>query len=65
MFISYDILCEITGSKRVVLWQPGEVRHLYVNGSTSQVLDIDNPDLRKYPKFSRAKRIEGTLNPGI
>ena len=36
------------------MWPPSEIAHLYVNGSTSRVLDIDTPDLKKYPKFAKA-----------
>ncbi len=27
-----NILCQVVGSKKVVLWEPKEVKHLYVTG---------------------------------
>jgi tRNA wybutosine-synthesizing protein 5 len=68
MWTHYDvmdnILCQVVGSKKVVLWEPKEVKHLYVTGSTSKVLDIDNPDLDKFPKFAKANSMECVLEPG-
>jgi hypothetical protein len=38
MWTHYDvmdnILCQVVGSKKVVLWEPKEVKHLYVTGTT-------------------------------
>lgn len=34
------------------------------SGSKSQVLNIDNPDLAKYPLFSKARRYECSLKAG-
>jgi len=68
MWTHYDImdnvLCQISGSKKVVLWAPEETNNLYIHGSSSNVLDIDKPDLAKFPKFAKANRLEGILNPG-
>ncbi len=99
MWTHYDvmdnILCQVVGSKKVVLWEPKEVKHLYVtgthlpfmailkyrlrltcenndtnpmyyflSGSTSKVLDIENPDLEKFPKFAKANSMECVLEPG-
>lgn len=33
-------------------------------GDKSEVLDIDCPDLEKYPKFLKAQRYECILEPG-
>jgi tRNA wybutosine-synthesizing protein 5 len=40
------------------------VQHLYVTGSTSAVVDLDNPDLASFPLFSRARFIDVELGPG-
>ena len=68
MWTHYDvmdnILCEISGTKLVTLWEPSEVRHLYANGSTSRVLDVDSPDYRAFPKFAKAKSMQGLLKAG-
>eukprot|EP00050_Salpingoeca_kvevrii_P011409 m.15146 g.15146 ORF g.15146 m.15146 type:complete len:1016 (-) comp3415_c0_seq2:71-3118(-) len=61
-----NVLCNVIGRKRVVLWPPSEVENLYVEGATSQVVDIDNPDLERFPRFANtaATRIELILEPG-
>jgi len=62
--------------KRVVLFPPNEINHLYVEGSSSRVIDIDSveqphfkddnsTERNLFPKFSRIKqRFECVLNPG-
>ena len=41
---------------------------LYINslflGDKSEVLDIDNPDLTRFPKFANVQRYEGMLSSG-
>jgi tRNA wybutosine-synthesizing protein 5 len=59
-----NILIQVTGNKKVVLFEPEEVEYLYLKGDKSQVLDIDNPDLDKYPLFSKVKRYECLLESG-
>ena len=59
-----NILCQVSGSKRVVLWHPNEIVNLYVKDTCSEVLDIDNPDLSKYPDFPKGRGMECVLNPG-
>ncbi|XP_076089323.1 tRNA wybutosine-synthesizing protein 5-like [Mytilus galloprovincialis] len=59
-----NILIQVTGSKRVVLFSPQDANYMYLNGDKSEVLDIDNPDLEKYPNFINATRYEGVLQAG-
>lgn len=59
-----NILIQISGRKRVVLFDPADAHNLYLNGDKSEVLDIDNPDPEKFPKFYAATRYEGELEPG-
>ncbi|ESP01531.1 hypothetical protein LOTGIDRAFT_180300 [Lottia gigantea] len=59
-----NILIQVTGTKRVVLFSPSDVQYLYLNGDKSEVLDIDNPDVEKYPEFLKATRYECNLEPG-
>lgn len=59
-----NILIQVTGSKRVVLFSPQDANNMYLNGDKSEVLDIDNPDLEKYPKFVNCTRYEGILQAG-
>lgn len=68
LWTHYDVmdnfLIQVTGKKRVVLFSPRDAQYLYLSGSKSQVLNIDNPDLAKYPLFSKARRYECSLKAG-
>ncbi|XP_068101346.1 tRNA wybutosine-synthesizing protein 5 isoform X2 [Hyperolius riggenbachi] len=59
-----NLLIQVTGRKRVVLYSPRDAPYLYLSGDKSEVLDVDNPDLSKYPLFSRARRYECILEAG-
>ncbi|XP_034510810.1 tRNA wybutosine-synthesizing protein 5 isoform X3 [Ailuropoda melanoleuca] len=59
-----NFLIQVTGKKRVVLFSPRDAQYLYLSGTKSEVLDIDNPDLAKYPLFSKARRYECSLKAG-
>ncbi|KAK7112298.1 tRNA wybutosine-synthesizing protein 5-like [Littorina saxatilis] len=59
-----NLLIQVSGTKRVVLFSPQEADKLYLEGDKSSVLDIDHPDLSRYPLFNQAVRIEGRLQPG-
>lgn len=48
----------------MILWPPSEVENLYLIGDKSEVLDVENPDLEKYPKFAKAVSYSGTLKSG-
>ncbi|XP_054707243.1 tRNA wybutosine-synthesizing protein 5-like, partial [Uloborus diversus] len=64
----YDVmdnaLIQVKGRKKAVLFPPTDALNLYLNGDKSEVLDIDHPDLKKFPKFSNATRYESCLLPG-
>lgn len=59
LWTHYDVmdnfLIQVTGKKRVVLFSPRDAQYLYLSGTKSEVLNIDNPDLAKYPLFSKAR----------
>ena len=59
-----NLLVQVRGSKRVILFPPSDAPFLYLDGDKSQVTDIDSPDLEKYPLFSQAHRYEVVLGPG-
>ncbi|KAM7106035.1 tRNA wybutosine-synthesizing protein 5 isoform 2-T2 [Molossus nigricans] len=59
-----NVLIQVTGKKRVVLFCPRDAQYLYLSGTKSEVLNIDNPDLAKYPLFSKARRYECSLKAG-
>lgn len=59
-----NLLAQVTGRKRVVLFSPQDALQLYLSGDKSEVLDIDSPDLKRFPEFVKAKRYECVLEPG-
>lgn len=46
-----NVLCQIVGEKRVILFPPSEFGNLYMCGSSSPVLHVDSPDIAQYPRF--------------
>lgn len=68
LWTHYDVmdnfLIQVTGKKRVVLYSPRDAPYLYLSGTKSEVLDVDNPDLEKYPLFVKAKRYQCVLEAG-
>lgn len=68
LWTHYDVmdnfLIQVRGRKRAVLFHPNDLEYLYMKGDKSQVLDIDNPDLERYPDFLKATRYEATLDAG-
>lgn len=68
LWTHYDImdnmLIQVQGRKRVVLFNPSDIPYLYLNGDKSEVLDIDNFDTTIFPKFSLAVKYECLLEPG-
>ncbi|XP_078460696.1 tRNA wybutosine-synthesizing protein 5 isoform X2 [Lampetra planeri] len=59
-----NMLIQVVGRKRVVLFSPSDVPFLYLNGDKSEVLDIDSPDLKTFPEFSKATWHECVLEAG-
>ncbi|XP_033100128.1 tRNA wybutosine-synthesizing protein 5-like isoform X2 [Anneissia japonica] len=59
-----NILIQVNGRKRVVLFSPKDALNLYLVGDKSEVIDIDNPDYTKYPLFKNATWHECLLEPG-
>jgi len=68
------MVCQIYGQKRMRIFPPSESGKLYpptlldwarrgLNPLASQV-DIDNPDLARFPKFRDARSFEVVLEPG-
>ncbi|XP_074926136.1 tRNA wybutosine-synthesizing protein 5 isoform X2 [Chelonoidis abingdonii] len=68
LWTHYDImdnfLIQITGKKRVILYNPRDAPYLYLSGTKSEILNVDNPDLEKYPLFMKVRRYECSLEAG-
>lgn len=68
-FDLYDnILCQVVGTKRVILIPPEDTKYLYTEGDKSRVNSFDEDDLdkclTKYPLISRCRLYICHLTPG-
>ncbi|QSJ20131.1 cupin-like domain-containing protein [Nostoc sp. UHCC 0702] len=65
-----NLLCQVRGRKRVLLFEPKQTPFLYpasVHSKTphiSHLNSIDKPDFEKFPKFQKAKYTECLLEQG-
>ncbi|GAB1602796.1 tRNA wybutosine-synthesizing protein 5-like [Argonauta hians] len=59
-----NILMQIKGRKRVVLFSPQDAHNLYLQDGKSTVLDIDHVNIDKFPLFPKVTRYECILEPG-
>jgi tRNA wybutosine-synthesizing protein 5 len=59
-----NLLIQVRGRKRMALFSPNDALNMYLTGDKSQVLDIDNPDCKLYPKFLLVQRYECIMEPG-
>lgn len=59
-----NVLIQIKGKKRVVFYPPEEALNLYLDGDKSEIVDIDEPDFEKFPKFENVKKWECVLEEG-
>jgi hypothetical protein len=61
------MITEIYGDKEFVLFAPSDTRYVYPSpGSahTSQIEDIGNPDLSRFPLLRQAVECRGAIHPG-
>jgi tRNA wybutosine-synthesizing protein 4 len=59
-----NVLCQVVGRKRVVLFAPSEYHKLYMYGSSSRVANVDATDTKRFPLALLATRYEAVLEPG-
>ncbi|XP_034483358.1 bifunctional peptidase and arginyl-hydroxylase JMJD5 [Drosophila innubila] len=64
----HNLLCQVFGSKRIILATPADTENLYAHeseflGNTSQI-DAANPDFERFPLLSRVHFYELLLQPG-
>lgn len=68
LWTHYDVmdnmLLQIAGDKKIVLYPPSDALNLYLKGDKSEVMDIENPDLKKFPKFALVNSYECVMKPG-
>lgn len=67
--LSENILVQILGEKRVLLWDPTQYALLYLNPigtlhDRQSRIDVNRPDPTSFPNFMNAKALEYTLRPG-
>lgn len=59
-----NLLVQVTGKKRAVLYSPEDLPYLYLEGDKSRVIDIDSPDLELFPDFVHVTSHECIMEPG-
>ncbi|GAX38631.1 cupin-like domain-containing protein [Nodularia sp. NIES-3585] len=64
-----NLLSQVRGRKRILLFEPKQISFLYpfsVHSQTPHIshLNIDKLDIEKFPKFQKAKYTECILEPG-
>lgn len=60
-----NILLQIEGSKRIILFPPSDAAYLYLIGDKSAIVDLDQTDITdSFPLFANATGYECILNPG-
>ena len=59
-----NLLVQITGHKKVILFPPSDATNLYLEGDKSVVVDVENPDLKRFPNFSNVIKYMCILKPG-
>ena len=69
MWLHYDVmanvLCQIRGKKRLILYPPTDVQKLkFVPGASSSEIDVLTPDLSAYPSLAETHPHEALLGPG-
>lgn len=70
LWTHYDVmdnmLIQLHGEKRVLLFPPSVSGDLYLEGSSSVVRDVDDHDAKAFPRFHRARSaaLEVVLQPG-
>jgi hypothetical protein len=64
-----NLLVEVAGTKRVLLWDAAQASRLYIKpfgraASRQSQVDLEAPDLRRLPRFADARALAGDLRPG-
>lgn len=63
----HNVLCQVEGSKRIILLPPEDIQYLYVEGDKSPINNFDDnfeTSLSKYPLIKNLRLHKCLLNPG-
>jgi len=64
----HNILCQVAGTKFVALFLPSETPNLYPSNmpmmENTSTVDLDSPDLKKFPKLKDLKGFSAVIGPG-
>jgi len=69
MWLHYDVmanvLCQVRGAKKVLLFPPSDVKHLGIEaGASSSSIDVFGADMSQHPSLRKTNPQEATLGPG-
>jgi hypothetical protein len=64
-----NFLCQVCGRKRLLLLPPSAFAHVYPYPATHPMhffgmVDVERPDLGRFPAFARAQGLEALIEPG-
>jgi tRNA wybutosine-synthesizing protein 5 len=59
-----NVLIQVRGTKRLIMFSPSDIDYLYIDGDKSLVNNIEEPDFEQYPLVRRATYLTGTLQAG-
>jgi hypothetical protein len=59
-----NILIQVHGTKRLIMFKPSDIDYLYIDGDKSLVNNIEQPDFETYPLIRQATYYTGILQPG-
>lgn len=68
--VADNLLCQIRGTKKILLWPPGDYPHLYVNPTgaryerNSNLGSLEDVDFDTFPEFRHARAISCDLEAG-
>ena len=71
--LSYNIACVVAGRRRFTFFPPDQIANLYVGpihftlaGQPVSMVELDDPDLERFPRFERALAVaqQAELGPG-
>jgi len=68
LWTHYDImdnmLIQVHGTKRLIMFKPSDTDYLYIDGDKSLVNNIEQPDFETYPLVRQATYYTGILQSG-